>query len=266
MIIHSLPEDRLLCIRQTTHALLAHEFCRHWGNDRFARPEPHAAVMLAISQHDNGWYEWEECPKLRADGYPMDFLHGPTAGEKRALWQRSVDRTYAQHPYAGLLVARHAALLYEDDLAHTPEDERAETAAFLDRLAELPAEVRRLWRHDEVYGPALDEARLLANTYLLKFGDSASLQVCVPWGAEGVLHHCPVDGLGEYTDIAITVDNTEGEGVIRLDPWPYGVDEFRVSAHGRLLRRTHFASQLAYREALRLAPLHRLSWRVTRAG
>lgn len=262
MIIHQLPDNRLLCIHQTAHALLAHEFCRHWGNRDFAMPAPYAPVMLALSQHDNGWYEWEECPRLCEDGYPVDFLHGPTAGEKRALWQRSVDRTYAQHPYAGLIVARHASLLYHNDLAHTPEDERMETAAFLQKLAALPDQVRRLWQNDDVYGPALCEKRLLANTYLLKFGDSASLQVCVPWGEYAVRSHCPVDGENAYTDIAMTVRN----GVIGFDPWPYSVDEFRVSVHGKLLDRTHFPSEAAYHDALRCAPYHRLTWQVARAG
>ena len=268
MIIQSFPDNRLLCIRQTTHALLALEFCRYWGNDDFARPEPYSAVMLGIAQHDNGWYEWEERPQLDGDGRPMDFLHAPTAAEKRALWMRSVDRTYAQHPYAGLIVARHAFLLYEDNLATTPEDEQADTSAFLHELAAMPDRLRALWQDDEKYGPALSESRLLANTYLLKFGDNASLQVCVPWGADGVLHHCPVDGEGAYTDIAMHVREAAGGdvsgGVIRFDPWPFGVDEFHVGVHGRLLARTRFAGESDYQEALRSAPLHRLTWRVTR--
>lgn len=266
MIIRKLPDDRLLCIRQTTHALMAHEFCRHWGNRDFARPEPYSAVMLGISQHDNGWYEWETQPRLGANGYPVDFLHGPTAGEKRALWQRSVDRTYAQHPYAGLLVARHAALLYQNDSATTPENEQSETEAFLRGLAALPDIVRRHWRDDELYGPALSEERLLANTFLLKFGDSASLQVCVPWGEEGVLKHCPVDGRDTYVDIAVSVSTADPCGVIHFDPWPYAVDEFHISVHGRLLQQTHFSSESAYQAALDAAPLHRLTWRVTRLG
>jgi CO/xanthine dehydrogenase Mo-binding subunit len=30
-------------------------------------------VMLGISQHDNGWYEWETAPEVRPDGHPMDI-------------------------------------------------------------------------------------------------------------------------------------------------------------------------------------------------
>ena len=260
MIIHQLPDNRLLCIRQTTHALLALDFCRYWGNGDFARPEPYSAVMLALSQHDNGWYEWEEHPRICDDGTPMDFLQGPTAREKRTLWQRSVDRTYAQHPYSGLIVARHATLMYENNLATTPDNERTETQIFLHGLAALPDEARRRWQDDNLFIPAMQHDRLEANTYLLKFGDAASLQVCVPWGAEGVLKHCPVDGEGEYADISMSV----GEDTISFDPWPYSVDEFQVNVHGRLLDQTRFPSESAYHAALRHAPIHRLTWRVTR--
>ena len=121
--------------------------------------------------------------------------------------------------------------------------------------------MRSLWHDDDVYGPALCEQRLLANTYLLKFGDNASLQVCVPWGERGTLHHCPVDGEDAYTDIAVTVR----DGAIHFDPWPYALDEFHVGVHGRLLDRTHFTGEADYHAALRRAPYHRLTWHVTRA-
>src|SRR5687768_3554419 len=106
MIVHNQPNGQLLCIHQTSHALMAAEFCRHWGNSEFATPTPYIAVMNAIGQHDNGWYEWECAPELREDGVPMDFMHGPAAKVKRELWQRGIDRASAQHPYAGLMVSR----------------------------------------------------------------------------------------------------------------------------------------------------------------
>ena len=55
MIVREMPNGQLLCIHQTSHALMAEEFCRHWGNADFAAPTPYAETMLAIAQHDNGW-------------------------------------------------------------------------------------------------------------------------------------------------------------------------------------------------------------------
>ena len=116
MITRPMPNGQLLCINQTSHALMAAEFCRHWGNRDFAAPAPYQPVLTGIAQHDNGWYEWELAPLLRADGAPMDFLHGPPPHEKLALWQRGIDRAAAQHPYAGLLTGWHASLLYLDGI------------------------------------------------------------------------------------------------------------------------------------------------------
>lgn len=218
--------------------------------------------MLAISQHDNGWYEWEEMPLLCDDGYPMDFLAGPTAREKRELWQRSVDRAYAQHPYAGLIVAGHAAHLYRANLAHTPENEQAETEAFLQELDAMRERLAIRLPKDSPIRPALDDEQFDANVFLLKFGDNASLQVCVPWGEEGTLVHCPVDGAGEYVDITMRVSDE----TITFEPWPFSLDKFQVNVHGRLLEQSHFESELAYQTAMRSAPIHHLAWTVTRSG
>ena len=68
MIVRKLADGRLFCINQTSHALMAAQFCRAWGNDDVAPPAPVDIVRMAVAQHDNGWYEWECAPKLRADG------------------------------------------------------------------------------------------------------------------------------------------------------------------------------------------------------
>lgn len=258
MIVRELPDRRLLCIHQTTHAWLAAQFCRHWGNADFAPPTPYAAVMLGIAQHDTGWAEWESQPEINPDGSPMAFYHGPAGEAKRALWQRGIDRAASQHPYAGLLVARHAALLYENDLPHLPPDEQAALHAFLRNQNAFLERTRKAWAHDPVYAPALAEEALLANLWLLEFGDIASLHVCMGRTPARTLVHCPVDGRGLYTDISMHV---EGDG-ITFSPWPFGVDEFAVEVHGRLLDQAHFPSAAAYHAALAAAPLYRLTWRV----
>lgn len=260
MIVRELANGQLLCIHQTSHALMAEEFCRYWGNRDFARPEPYSAVMLGIAQHDNGWYEWELQPKLRNDGYPEDFLHESDLNAKLQLWRRGIARLYAQHPYAALLLSRHAVLLYEGDLAHAnlPAEARRRTEEFVHEQAHLLATVRQQFADDAHFAPALHEETLDANTWLLKFGDSASLQVIIPWAAERTLPNCPVDFQGAVTDIHMTYDNE----TIRFDPWPFGVDEFSVSIHGKLLNQRTFHTEAEYHAGLAKAPYRRLGWRV----
>lgn len=261
MIVRELPNGQLLCIHQTSHALMAEELCRHWGNRDFARPEPYAAVMLGIAQHDNGWHEWELQPKLRADDYPEDFLHESDLDAKLQLWRRGIARLHAQHPYAALMLSRHAVLLYQGDLANAalPAATRRRIEEFIGAQAQLLATVRTRFAGDPIYAPALHDATLDANTWLLKFGDSASLQVLIPWAAERALPHCPVDFCGADTPIMMRHDAQ----AITFDPWPFGVDAFEVSIHGKLLEQRTFHTVAAYHAALAQAPYLRLAWQVT---
>jgi hypothetical protein len=263
MIIRELPNGQLLCINQTTHALMAEEFCRHWGNQDFARPTPYSAVMLGISQHDNGWYEWERTPQLRQDGYPEDFMHRADLLGKLALWRRGIKRLYAQHPYAALLLSRHAALLYKGDLRQgLPEEMRQPTAQFIQEQDQLQAAVVKEMHNDPLVGPALAAEVVEANTWLLKFGDSASLQVIVPWAQERTLARCPVDFYRAYQAIRMTYDTS----TIHFDPWPFAVEQFTVTIHGKLLNQRTFHHEEAYHAALAEAPWQRLSWQVVQHG
>lgn len=262
MIVRELSNGRLICIRQTTHALVSQMFCRHWGNATFARPQPLDVVLMAIGQHDNGWAEWENAPEVRADGYPMDFLAGPSVPDKIALWQRGMDRAYAQHPYAGLLIGEHAAVLYRNDLPRLTGDDKTRVETFLARHEDRVAQVRREFAASPSWEKALHPARLRANTHLLRFGDGISLRLCVPWAEEGEIENCPVDGCDEYTTLRVRCR----KGVVTFDPWPFDVDVFTVEVHGYLLNRRHFASHAEYRAALASAPVEHLMWNVVRVA
>jgi len=261
MIVREMPDGRVLCLNQTTHALMSAALCSRWGNDDFARPRPYAVVMAAIAQHDNGWSEWEMAPQLRPDGYPMDFLHGPDALEKLALWRRGVNIAHGQHPYAGLLLWRHAAYLHEMLLDQiTDADLIAANWAFIAGAETRLEEVRALYAGDPYYAPLLTDEVVEANTCLLRFGDFASLQVAMPWPSERIMRGCSVDWAGATVDITMRHE----DDLITFDPWPFGVDAFKVDVHGRLLDRRYFDNNQEFQAALNAAPLHRLCWRVSR--
>jgi hypothetical protein len=259
MIVRDLGDGQLLCINQTTHAMQAVGFCRHWGNPDFTPPEPFEAVMAGIFLHDNGWWEWEQAPEVRADGYPMDFVHGPTWEHKLELWRRGVSRAFAQHPYAGVLVMRHAAILYRKALPGLSGAEQAATSAFVAEQAQWEAKARRLLCDQHDWAGALEEAAIEANTRLLQFGDQAALVVSMPWAEDGRVGPVPTDARGGFVELRLR----HGEGVVTLDPWPYRLPSFEVSVHGRVLKRHTFAGHEEYRAALAAAPLLELRWTVS---
>lgn len=260
MIVREMPNGQLLCLNQTTHAHMAAQFVRHWGNADFAVPTPYAEVMLAVSQHDNGWYEWELRPRLCANGYPMDFLQDDEPLAKLDLWRLSVSRVYSQHPYAALLVGRHAAWLYQGALSQIGDPAvRGQVVAFIDEQLKLPDKVRALFHADPDVSAWLDEAVLDANTRLLQFGDFAVLQIAIPWANQRVMPRCPRNH-HDHVDIHMVYD----EQTIHFDPWPFGVDHFTVTIHGKLLSERHFPNETAYHTALAAAPLHQLRWDVVK--
>jgi hypothetical protein len=219
--------------------------------------------MLAIAQHDNGWYEWELRPRLRRDGYPMDFMHDDDPIAKVALWRRGVDRVFEQHPYAALLVGRHAALLYEGDLPNLtgPENKGVaeQVAAFIADQQMLVEVVRHAYAEDSRYCDLLKPAVVDANTRLLQFGDHTSLQVLIPWGAQSELRNCPLN-----TQERISITMRHSDQTITFSPWPFGVENFAVEIHGKLLSERQFVNEESYHAALAEAPLRRLSWQVVK--
>ncbi len=259
MIVREMANGQLLCIHQTTHALMAEQFCRHWGNQEFAPPVPYVATMLAIAQHDNGWYEWELHPQLRSDGYPMDFLHDADPLAKVGMWRRGVDRVFEQHPYAALLVGRHATLLYESDLPNLTGEVYAHVADFIADQRMLLNVVRHAYADDSHYREFLSDEWVDANTRLLQFGDHTSLQVTMPWSAQTRLRNCPLH-TRELIDIEMSYNASE----ISFAPWPFRVERFTVEVHGKLLSERYFAREEAYHAALAEAPLQRLTWQVIR--
>jgi hypothetical protein len=192
----------------------------------------------------------------------MDFLHGPPAAEKRQLWQQGIQRVASQHPYAGLLVASHATYLYQADLSYLPSAEKAATQIFLAQQVAFISAVRATWQTSPTWRAATSDAAVEANTRLLQFGDSASLQLAVPWGDERRFSHCPVDQRGAYT--AITMNVIAGERLVTFDPWPFDVTDFTVRIHGRYLAQRTFPDLRAYHATLNAAPQYELSWRIVK--
>ncbi len=77
-------DGQVWLITQPAHAELAGKMAAHWGNEEFAVPGHFAAsadperlrreVVLAVAEHDNGWWEWEADPPLSTeDGLPQDL-------------------------------------------------------------------------------------------------------------------------------------------------------------------------------------------------
>ena len=97
-------DNRTWLVSQPDHGRVAGYLAAHWGNDQFAAPghfadahDPEqlcAETVLAIAEHDNGWWEWEAIPELGdRDDLPLDLaevLKNRQEGMDR--WRRGIPR------------------------------------------------------------------------------------------------------------------------------------------------------------------------------
>lgn len=262
MIVREMEEGGLLCLPQPAHGLMAAQFCRHWGNERFARPPLFDLLEVAVILHDSGWTDWEEKPQLRPDGVPMDFLHHTDVAEKIAIWRKSVQIAWGHHPYAALLVAHHAVLLYQMSLESLPfsADDREKIAGFFAWEEELQAQSRVHFRDAPELLAGMEAESLKAHTRLLQFCDNASLRLSVPWPSGALLGCFPTGGPEGCVDIRFCYDATTAT----CDPWPFGVESFPVTMTGYRLAERTFPDAASYHAALATAPLYSQRWQVQR--
>jgi hypothetical protein len=222
MIIRT-DSGRLRLVTQIDHAALAAQLADAWGGQRFAHPEPLAAIRLAALVHDHGWQEWDQEPRLNpATGRPYDFLTMPT-DEHLAIYERCIRIAAEQHPYAGLLVSLHGVGLYKGRYGYMPTLEYKAVAP-----ADQPA-VERFVAAQETFQQQLiadlhpDETCLWTHYRWLQAWDALSVCLCLMDPADqGSFSPGPMPLKPGGPDEAIVLRGA-GEGVYTVSPWPFAV-------------------------------------------
>lgn len=266
-------QEKTYLITQPDHAQVAGYLAAHWGNEEFSPPGSFAQVkepellrsetVLAVAQHDNGWWEWESFPELaKEDGYPLglrEFLRHQEAGMER--WRIGIPRVSAHSPYAGLIAAAHAYWLYApigrgsgdarflhplfwqsspEDLMQGPQTRAGE---MLKELEELQEELTVRLRKDSRRSDWLSQEALFAHVRLQQICDALSLSLSEPVipPREGEPR-----GLGEdafdlqevprrkWEDRVKISVRPLGEGAIQLDPYPFDQDPLPVHLPARI--------------------------------
>src|SRR6516164_733821 len=111
MMAYPYDDARIILALQIDHSRVAGYFAAHWGNQNFDRPKPYSSVVLAATEHDIGWWEWEMKPSTLNDkGLPLDYHDGSFKylGQLRLdFYKNAVDRVLPRDPYAAMLMAMH---------------------------------------------------------------------------------------------------------------------------------------------------------------
>ncbi|MDW8364522.1 MAG: DUF3891 family protein [Abditibacteriales bacterium] len=287
-------KGQLLLIPQTAHAQLAGKLAGQWGNDEFLSPEPRLEVILATSQHDNGWEAWERAPQLNPrTGLPYHFTEMPISEHLR-IWRDSVERMRKQNAYAALLVSLHGAALYAHGLdpARDSPEAREQVREFLNEQLKVQQALR--WeleqayppppptghglesishpeeeedepptRREELYHRWITEPHVNLNFRLLQVWDWLSLLLCCFPLTERVIPQVPRrDDPASWVEMKLI---PRGEDTFTLDPYPFRAPQFRLTVSGRRLPLGTFETQEKFLSAYRAAPIQQLTF-VVRDG
>ena len=246
---------------QPDHAAVSGYLAAHWGNSEFQRPGHYAPspnseairaeTVLAIAEHDNGWWEWEADPPLDPeDGLPLHLLAlTQEAGLDR--WRRGVPRFEEHHPYVSLLISYHAYWLHAPrcgpdvptDLLHPlfgasgewpllEGDELTRARQFLAEQRDTQDRLQKRLSGDPLWQSAIQPEMLQPHIRLLQIADALSLHLCL--GAESPIEILNAPRRDWNGRAAITVTPVSADRLI-CDPYPFDLDPLPVTLRSRVL-------------------------------
>jgi hypothetical protein len=249
MMVSRYDEERLLIVLHTEHSRVSGYLAAHWGNEVFARPRPYLPLVIAVQEHDNGWWHWELAPKLDASGHPPDYI-----GSSKALGQdwfhiytEGVARVARRDPYAGLMAVMHGLgivnggyglLPYRPNTSHDSDME-----AFVRDREALRQELLAQVRASDTYRDDATDERIWTNYRWMQVVEQLGQFVCNRYPLNSAeRRNGPGPNLGDVPapvspgreDTTVAVEVLDGARAV-VRPYPFDVDPLPVSFQGRLV-------------------------------
>jgi hypothetical protein len=262
MIVRKLETGEVLLIGQTDHSRLAGQFAAHWGNARFAAPEPFDSVARAAAFHDFGYLRYETAPAFDAErGETPNFRDVTTDATRLEEYQWCFDWLLGPDPYAGLVVSMHRTGLWRGryDAMRHPEHKMRPQKPEVDAFVELNEAARA----KKIVELGVDPAQLRLNYRLMQTWDYMSLYFSCG------------EPYAEYFDpVPTSYADAEGEGVrmsftpaggnrIAIDPYPFDIDPCPIQLAARRLPQATFETEAAFRKAYFQAPIELIEYELT---
>jgi hypothetical protein len=240
------------------HAKLAAAFAEHWGNDRFAPPEPRVHVLKAIATHDDGWATRDAAPQMTRQGKPSAFsteLVGKYSAFEEidladylTVRDRAVKLVAESDSYAALLVSMHTYNLLTARADHStilPEQLPLLDAFLTDQKALQETLFASIQEDQRLSADEKSRERIDDHFRLLQACDNLSLLSCVDYHRPASLLH-PLrrkDG-----GIESVVVESLGERYFCLTPYPLDVSPMTVEFPVRHVEGKIFANAESLRK------------------
>jgi hypothetical protein len=250
--------DSLVLVLQTDHSRIAGLLAAHWGNDKFARLNPYASMVLAAQEHDSGWWDWEIKPTLNEQGYPSDYI-GSIKHLGQGVWldlyRRAIERLAQRDLYAAYFVSMHGEGLLTRGMGLLPSmpDYTGDTAVqkFIAQQKELRAGWLPTLQKNQTLAASTTETQLWTNFNLMEVFDQFAQFVCNRYplnsqarknGPTNTLSGLTVPVASDRPNETLTIDvQNETDAVVR--PFPFDANPLRLSFEGRLVRNQPFSNQ-----------------------
>lgn len=244
----------MLLVGQTDHSRLAGQFAAHWGNERFAAPQPYESVARAAAFHDFGYLRYETAPIFdEKSGETPNFRDVLTDARRLEEYQWCFDWLLGLDPYAGLIVNMHRTGLWRGRYAamrhpeHKIRPQKPEVDAFVER--------NEAHRAQAIEAAGWDPAEVRTNYRLLQTWDLLSLYFSCQAPYEDYIEPVPTSyGDLEGEGVRLTLKPLSGNR-IAIDPFPFDVNPCRFQLAARRLPQAKFESEAAFRKAYFQAPL-----------
>jgi len=251
-------DERLLLILQVDHSKVTGWLASHWGNDKFERPAPYAAMVLAAQEHDSGWWDWEIKPSLNNEGLPPDYI-GSVKHLGQSDWldfyRHGIERLAEQDPYAGYIVSLHADGLLTQGrglLSYMPDyTVYAEVKEFLSEQESYREGLMKQMTDSDEYRDYLSSEHLWTNFKLMEIYDQMGQFVCNRYpfnsthrknGPSNTLSNVSAPVRPGEPDATLTfniIDKTRAT----VAPYPFDIDPLPVSFQGRLVPKRRYGDQ-----------------------
>jgi hypothetical protein len=258
MIVCPYNESSLVLVLQTDHSRIAGLLAAHWGNDKFARLNPYASMVLAAQEHDSGWWDWEIKPTLNEQGYPSDYI-GSIKHLGQGVWldlyRRAIERLAQRDLYAAYFVSMHGEGLLTRGMGLLPSmpDYTGDPAVqeFIAEQKKLRPQWLQVLQKDPAWQAATSDTHLWMNFNLMEVFDQFAQFVCNRYpfnsqarknGPTNTLSNIPVPVASGNDDVTLTLDiQNEKEAIVR--PFPFDVSPLVVSFQGRLVPNRRYPNQ-----------------------
>ena len=212
-----------LLIRQIDHARLAADIAAHWasGSSGLGLSD---IVIAAISQHDDGWLDWDARPEIDGQGRPIAFDEMPSASAVQ-IWRKSIASVEPLGPLAQYMVAGHfCALLVR--FGRVKSDGLSDPIAkqfHTEYTAKMKDWLTAWTAGSEQKAPFADEA-----LRWLQFFDALSLWLCTRRQTQPEQMVAPSNG-------SLTFSPQSGTDTIHIAPWPLRQPRLQVQVVARIV-------------------------------